>query len=274
MSKFIEKIKQILWLLCTISILCYISYYFYKSSNPIGVFEYLWLGVKSIFTTILSLLILMSIIDFLSILLERKYYKANITSSKMNNLKIELKELEKKYNQIKNRTDEYKRHNLRNDEVKKLVYKKLVEKEKEIQYITDENISFYIKDKLNLHFFSEGVNKLGCLGIGYFMYFIILIVNTPKRFFEIYEFVETRNWFAFSIILIAGISIFVYKLIRPHKVVKFITSWIFSIAILTVFLYFAKLSYIDIYTIDELLWAVGCLGFISSLSILTAKAFE
>ncbi|WP_291109783.1 hypothetical protein [Flavobacterium sp. UBA6195] len=274
MSKFNEQIQRILWWLCAISILCYISYYFYKSSNPIGVLEYLWLGVKSIFTTILSLLILMSIIDFLSILLERKYYKANITSSKMNNLKIELKELEKKYNQIKNRTDEYKRHNLRNDEVKKLVYKKLVEKEKEIQYITDENISFYIKDKLNLHFFSEGVNKLGCLGIGYFMYFIILIVNTPKRFFEIYEFVETRNWFAFSIILIAGISIFVYKLIRPHKVVKFITSWIFSIAILTVFLYFSKPSYIDIYTIDELLWAVGCLGFISSLSILTAKAFE
>lgn len=274
MSKFNEQIKRILWLLCTISILCYISYYFYKSSTPIGILEYLWLGVKSIFTTILSLLILMSIIDFLSILLERKYYKANITSSKMNSLKIELKELEKNYNQIKNRTDEYKRHNLRNDEVKKFVYKKLVKKEKEIQYITDENISFYIKDKLNLDFFSEGVNKLGCLGIGYFMFFIILIVNTPKRFFEIYEFVETRNWFAFFIILIAGISIFVYKLIRPNNEIKFISIWIFSIAILTGILYFSKPSYIDIYTIDELWWAVGCLGFISSLSILTAKAFE
>ena len=209
MSKFNEQIKRILWLLSTISILCYISYYFYESSTPIGILEYIWLMVKSIFFTILSLLILMPIIDFLSFLVEG----------------------------------------------------------------TDESISFYLKEKLNFNSLDEG-SKLGYLGIGYLMYLIILIINTPERFFEIYEFVETRNWIVFFIILIAGISIFINKLISPHKVVKFIAGWIFSIAILSVILFFSRPSYIDIYSIDELLWAVGCLGFISSLSILTAKAFE
>jgi hypothetical protein len=248
MSKINEEFTRILWVLCLISILCFTSFYFYKSSTPIGILEYLWLGGKSIFTTILSILILMTIIDFLSILLERKYYKANITSAKMQHLKSEL---DAKYS---GRTK---------DEIKK-----------EIKYITNENISYYLRDKLNLDFFSDGGNKLGCLGIGYFIYWGILTVNTPKRFFEIYEFVETRNWFSFFIILIAGISIFIYKLIRPNNEMKFIAIWIFSIIILAGFLYFTKPSYIDIYNFDELLWSLGCIGFISSLSFLISKAVK
>jgi hypothetical protein len=90
MSNFNEQIKRILWLLCSISIACFTLFYFYKSSTPITILEYLWLIVKSVFITILSMLILISIIDFLSILLERKYYKANITSAKMQNLISEL----------------------------------------------------------------------------------------------------------------------------------------------------------------------------------------
>jgi hypothetical protein len=248
MSNFNQQIERILWLLCAICIVCFTSFYFYKSSAPIGILEYLWLGGKSILITILSILILMSIIDFLSILLERKYYKANITSAKMQHLKSEL---DAKYS-VKTK-----------DKINK-----------EIEYITHENISPYLKDKLNLDFFSEGGNKIGCLVIGYFIYLGILIVNTPKRFFEIYEFVETGNWIAFFIILIAGISIFIYKLIRPNNEIKFIAIWIFSIIILAGFLYFTKPSYIDILNFNELLWSLGCLGFTSSLSILISKAFE
>lgn len=248
MSKINEKFTRILLVLCLISILCFTSFYLYKSSTPVGILEYLWLGFKSIFITILTMLIIMSIIDFLSILLERKYYKANITSAKMQHLKSGL---DAKYS---GRTK---------DEIKK-----------EIKYITNENISYYLRDKLNLDFFSDGGNKLGCLGIGYFIYWGILTVNTPKRFFEIYEFVETRNWFSFFIILIAGISIFIYKLIRPNNEIKFISIWIFSIAITAVILHFTRPSYISIDNNDEFLWSIGSLGFISSLSILISKGFE
>jgi hypothetical protein len=248
MSEINEKFTRILWVLCLISILCFTSFYFYKSSTPIGILEYLWLGGKSIFITILSIFILMSIIDFLSILLERKYYKTNITSAKMQHLKIEM---DAEYS-VKTK-----------DEIKK-----------EIEYITHENINPYLKDKLNLDFFSEEGNKIGCLVIGYFIYWGILIVNTPKRFIEIYEFVETRNWFTFFIILIAGISIFIYKLIRPNNEIKFIAIWIFSIIILAGFLYFTKPSYIDILNFHELLWSLGCLGFISSLSLFISKALK
>jgi hypothetical protein len=73
--------------------------------------------------------IIISIIDFLSILLERNYYKYKIESSKMKQLKNELID----------------KHSYSS--------RKINEIEKEIQYITNDNFSFYLKDKFIGDFF-------------------------------------------------------------------------------------------------------------------------
>jgi hypothetical protein len=112
------------------------------------------------------------------------------------------------------------------------------------------------------------------------IYWGVLYYYTPKTVSDIYEYelVETKKWLYLFIILIIVISVFICKLMRPTNEMKYLYVWIFSIAILSGILYFLTPSYIvEVYFIHsntELLWSLGCLVFISSLSILIYKGVK
>jgi hypothetical protein len=184
--------------------------------------------------------------------LERKYYKANIISSKMKALKDEHDILRYKINTSYNGI-------IRNNLIEQ--YNEIGNK---INKITDPKSMISHDVKISLYIF-------GFL-LFFFLFYLLLISTEPKKLFLIHD--EYKNWLTFFVILISSTSILIYKIIQLTKELKKYSIWIYTTFALALILFFTKPYFVTILSAVELFWYFGCCLFISVLSIAICKAFE
>lgn len=250
--KLLDKFSALLAIICFIAILYFVTLFLLKQTSANCFIDYLFLGIGSIIISFFLVLIIFMFIPFffeyISLSLERKYYKANIISSKMKALKDEQDILS------------YKISTSNNIIIRNNLITEFNEIGNKINKIT--NPKSMISDDVKIAFYT----------FGFFFFFLMLIYTEPKELILLNN--EASQWLLFFAILIANITIFTYTITKPIKSLKNLSIWICIIIVLALILFFTKPYFITVLSTMEIFWYVGCCLLISALSIVIYKGLE